>query len=249
MRALVVDDEKPARDELIYMLNSINDFKLIEETDDGQKAIKLITDNNYDVVFLDIQMPSINGLEVAKYLIDNLDELPYIIFVTAYDKYAVDAFRINAVDYLLKPFSEERLREAVQRINPKNVPLEETIDKIVSQITDDQVKKIPVNSKKGRIRLLDVESIIVAYTEDNKTYLKSTEGDYEINLSLKELENLLERENFFRCHRSYLVNLCYIKEVIPWFKGKYHIILDTEEEMEIPVGRTRIEEFKKQFNL
>ncbi|ACL69798.1 LytR/AlgR family response regulator transcription factor [Halothermothrix orenii] len=251
MQALVVDDEAPARNELIFMLeNSKVNFR-VREADNGKKALELVNNHNFDVIFLDIQMPSLTGLEVAAEIL-KVEDKPEIVFVTAYDEYAIKAFELNAVDYLLKPFSRKRFEETINRVmsHSKKDRIKDTIkiNKAISQLTP-ELKRIPVNSKRGRIKLLKPSEIYYATTEGGKVFITSEEGVFEFANGLKELEEMLNLPQFFRCHRSYLVNLSKVKELIPWFKGNYYLIINDESEEEIPVGRTRVNELKKKLNL
>ncbi len=247
--ALVVDDEAPARDELVFMLNNTGKVSVIAEASNGKEALKMIEEKKPDVVFLDIQMPYMSGLEVAEKLLKT-DNLPQIVFVTAYNQYAIKAFDLNAVDYLLKPISEERLNISIERLvkESEREYIDEKLSKVINQLLP-KPKKIPVHSKKGRIRLIDPSVIILAFTNEGRVFVKTDEGDFETSYTLRELEEMIQDPNFFRCHRCNLVNINRIKEIIPWFKGNYRLVLETEDEMEIPVGRTKIEELKRFLHL
>ncbi len=250
LQTVVVDDEAPARDELIYMLSEIDDIVVSGQAASGKKALKLVKEERPDVVFLDIQMLGMSGLEVSRRLITSQEIIPKIVFVTAYDEYAIEAFELNAVDYLLKPFSEERLQKTIQRliVSDEDYLLTSKINNVLSCLSE-SVNKIPVDSEKGRIKLITSEDINVAFTENGEVFVKTKQGRFRVNFTLKKLEQMIDKSYFFRCHRGFLVNLNQVEEIVPWFKGKYTLILAGEDKLKIPVGRTKADELKRRLNI
>ena len=253
---MIVDDEKMARSELSYLLDKDDRFQLKDEAENGKKAISLLREKDYQLIFLDIKMPGFSGMEIAR-LLKEFKNPPEIVFTTAYDEYAVEAFKLAAIDYLLKPINEERFRETLERVwerlsekekgNEVDNKLEDFLEAFQSTNSDDTLCKIPVEENE-RYRLIDYEEIYYFSTADKKVKVHTEKESYLTNLKLKELEERLP-SNFFRIHRSYIVNLDMIKEVIPWFKGKYQIVLADSIEHEIPVSRTKVDKLNKLLNL
>ena len=254
LRTIIVDDEAPARRELEFLLTEIDAIKLIGEAQNGISALKLIKKERPDLVFLDIQMPGKSGLEVADEVKD-IDSAPQIIFLTAYDQYALEAFKVNAINYILKPYQEEEVQEAIKRIQdlyPGQQNLEEKITDLVDELTTDttktEVNKLPVKTARGRIKLLEYNEIIYFHTKSKKVYAVSDQQEYEVEENLSELEEKLGTD-FFRVHRSYIVNLTKIEEVIPWFKGKYQVVMAGENNKKIPVSRSKVKTLQQIFDL
>ncbi|OCL26536.1 hypothetical protein U472_11130 [Orenia metallireducens] len=255
IRTIIADDEFPARSELEFLLEGIDDIQLIATAEDGIQALELIQKKSPDLVFLDIQMGGKTGLEVAKELM-GLEKEPIIVFVTAYDEYALDAFTVNAVDYLLKPYEEERLLKLINRI--KNLYFKEQfignkltnlIEKIGEESKNPRIDKLAVKTNKGNLKLLEYNEIILSYTHDSRVYVKTYDKEYQIDLCLSELEDRLSEANFLRVHRSYLINLNKIKEIIPWFKGKYQVLMGDDREMEVPVSRSKVKDLQRIFGI
>jgi two-component system LytT family response regulator/two-component system response regulator LytT len=255
IRTIIADDEFPARSELEFLLEGIDDIQLVGVAEDGIQALELIKEKSPDLVFLDIQMGGKTGLEVAKELMD-LELEPIIVFITAYDEYALDAFTVNAVDYLLKPYEEERLIKLINRIKPlyfKEQAIEEKLTDLIEKIRDkgriSKIEKLAVRTNKGNLKLLEYNDIILLYTHDSKVYVKTYDQEYQIDLSLSELEDRLKQAEFLRVHRSYLINLNKIKEIVPWFKGKYQVLMGDDRQMEVPVSRAKVKDLQKVFGI
>lgn len=255
IRTIIADDEFPARSELEFLLEGIDDIQLVGVAEDGIQALELIKEKSPDLVFLDIQMGGKTGLEVAKELMD-LELEPIVVFVTAYDEYALDAFTVNAVDYLLKPYEEERLVKLINRIKPlyfKEQAIEEKLTDLIEKIRDkgriSKIEKLAVRTNKGNLKLLEYNEIILLYTHDSKVYVKTYDQEYQIDLSLSELEDRLKQAEFLRVHRSYLINLNKIKEIVPWFKGKYQVLMGDDRQMEVPVSRAKVKDLQKVFGI
>jgi two-component system LytT family response regulator/two-component system response regulator LytT len=256
IRALVVDDERPARNELIYLIKKIGGIEVCGEASSAREALKKIAELQPQLVFLDIQMEPVNGIVLARKIMED-PYPPFIVFATAYDKYAVEAFEINAIDYILKPFSEGRIRTTIERIVDKinenkahNVKNKEQLLELLEKITVKKTfEKIPV-WQGDRIILLDPEDIVFLVTTEGKnTVLKTAMGEYESSYSIGEMEERLPSSLFFKPHRSFLINLNYIKEIEPWFHNTYQLVMKHYEHEKIPVSRNRVQEFKKAINL
>ena len=254
LQTIIVDDEAPARNELDYLLTEIKEVELIGEADNGIAALRLIKEEQPDLVFLDIEMPGKNGLEVAEEL-QKMKQPPQIIFLTAYDQYALDAFKVNAINYILKPYETDEVYEAiaqVQELYPEQELLEEKLTAVMNELSDDnkkqEVDKLPVITARSRIKLLEYEKIIYIHTKAKKVYAVTKDKEYEVDNNLTELEEKLSSD-FFRVHRSYIVNLTEIEEVIPWFKGKYQVVMADNNNQKIPVSRSKVKTLQEIFDL
>ena len=188
IRALIIDDERYAREELIYLLKQFDQIKVIGEVEQGENAVIKVLEQEPDVVFLDVEMPKMNGIEVAKAL-TKLKHVPLIIFATAYPKFAAEAFRINAIDYLLKPYEIEQLTQAVDRVTQRLFPKE-------ASANVQKIGKLPIE-KEGEIDYIFVRDIIYIYPEGKISIITTGKQQYEVKSSLKELESRLEPFNFF----------------------------------------------------
>ena len=251
-RCLIVDDEMPAREELKYILNSTKDVEVIGEASHGMEALELIDKLRPDIVFLDIQMPQMSGIDVARKLLHK-EHRPMIVFVTAYNKFAVEAFEVNAIDYLLKPISDERLKDSLNKINERRQK-EKDIDELSKLI--EYFKKNTKEPPQQRISLyhedilipLETKEIIYATIEDKKTIIISNKGKFETNYTLNELMDELDPSMFFRTHKSYIVNLNFIESIEPWFNSTFNINLRNNKE-KIPVSRNYAKSFKEVMNI
>lgn len=234
---LIADDEAPAREELSYMIGRLMDFEVIGVASSGSQAVFLIKELHPQVVFLDIQMPGLNGLEVSKAL-SSADPKPLVVFVTAYDEYALNAFDVEAVDYLLKPVSDARLLKTARRLKELMQPkLAEKIETmLLEHQKEERLKRIPVE-KNGRIKLLEPGEIVCFFADQGYIIARTRTGDFITNFTLNELEEKINHNIFFRCHKSYIINLDYIKEIIPWTYSSYKLIMNNNDE--IPVSRQK----------
>lgn len=256
IRCIIVDDEQPALDELAYILSKIEDVEVVASSSSASKALKEIRTKKPDLVFLDIRMPVQNGFHVAQ-KVSTFDKPPVIIFATAFDRYAVRAFDENAIDYVLKPFSEDRIRKSIERAKDvisskgKAVTIRE-LDTLMESVskTRKSVVRISVENK-GRILLLDPDNIFFCKSEEKKIFINTQNNQFVCHSvsSLNELEKILINHPFFRTHRAYIVNLSYVKEVIPWFNGRYLLNMSDEKSTEIPVSRKRARNFKKKLGI
>ena len=252
--ALIVDDEQLAREELAYLLKDV-DVDVVAQGKNGVEAVNLIKELAPDLVFLDVQMPGVDGFGVIKKLLDKRVPLPQIVFATAYDQYAVKAFEVNAVDYLLKPFDKKRVAQAVEKARQKleSSPAADQIGTIVKLLEQQQQQpraaKVLLKSA-GRLFLVDQKDICYASIEDGVITVVATNMEGQSNCrTLEELLDSLDPNMFWRAHRSYLVNINRIKEVVPWFKSSYQLRMDDKKQTEIPVSRAQTKRLRELFGL
>lgn len=241
IKVMIVEDEQFALDELTYMLQGEEDIHLCPNATTGEQVLDLYFKHRPDVLFLDIEIPIITGVEVAKRILNSATEVPLIVFTTAYDAYAVEAFEIEAVDYLLKPFDLARLQYALKRIRKR---LNQVKEKRLSTFAENS--KLLLNDGE-KMLVVAPEDILYAVTNNRFIEIHTTEKTIQANMSLQELEKRLQHKPFFRTHRSYLVNLDYIEEVQPWFNGAYNIILKGKKDAIIPISRNAKKDFFKKF--
>ena len=235
LKALVVDDEAPARSELRYLLGEAGGVEIVGEAGNAVEALQLIKAIPYDVIFLDIQMPGLSGVQLAEALSAH-PRPPAIIFVTAHSEHAVKAFEVKATDYLVKPVELDRLKQAIQRLEP------------VAEQAPARVERIPVE-KAGKKLLVSVEDILYVMAKDDYSYLYTETDRYLSTISLAQLEAKLEPVGFFRIHRRYLVNLSRVKEVVPMYGGTLLLTLADAAATQIPVSRRRVPALKKALGL
>lgn len=257
LSAVIVDDEQLARDELAYLLKNIGNVDVVAQGKNGVEAINLIREHNPDLLFLDVQMPGLDGFGVIKKLLDKKVHLPKIVFATAFDQYAVKAFEVNAVDYLLKPFDSQRVAQAVQKARGKletNGASSDRIETLFRMLESQkpQTSKILLKAA-GRLFLVNQKDICFASIEDGlitvvTSGISGMEGQSNCR-TLEELMDTLEPALFWRTHRSYLVNINRIKEVVPWFKSSYQLRMDDKKQTEIPVSRAQTKRLRELFGL
>ena len=237
MRVLVVDDEELARARIKELLADIPDVEVAGEAENGLRAVDAVGELTPDVVILDIQMPGMDGFEV----VEALTRAPLVIFATAFDEYAIKAFEVNSVDYLLKPISKERLGEAIERARSllDDTPqLDDQMARLAGLIRSREVRRLPV-AKGKKIVLIDLDDIVWIGVEDELVFVHTACEKYMANVTMAELESRLDPRAFFRSHRSSIVNLNHIKEIVPWFSGKYKIVVDDEKKSELVLSRAR----------
>lgn len=261
LKALIVDDEYPARQELRFALSNFDNIEIVGEAANAQEAMALIKALDYQVLFLDISMPGMTGLELGA-AIQELPRQPHIIFVTAYDEYAVQAFEVNAVDYLLKPVEHGRLKKAIDKvvkITQEGLTGAEAAagssdiiapegDLRVSGAPPGQgqikIDRIPAE-KQGKTVLVAESDIFFAFTEQDYIYIKTFADKLFTRFTLKELEARLNPSVFFRTHRCYLVNLHKVREIVPFFNGTYNLVVEDKENSEVPVSRAQAKKLRK----
>ncbi len=249
MNTLIIDDEKPARDELAFLLRSFPDVSVVAQGKNGLEAVALIKEHDPDLVFLDVQMPGLDGFGVIQKLMDRKLRMPHIVFATAYESYAVQAFEVNAVDYILKPFDKQRLARAVQRaqrIVGSHVSPSERLETLMTQLgTRTQPVKLLVKSQ-GRLLLVDAADMVCASIEDGTITICTRELEGTSNYrTIEDLAETLDPERFWRPHRSHLVNINHIKEVLPWFKSSYMLKMADKRQSEVPVSRAQTKRLRE----
>ncbi|QNI35984.1 LytR/AlgR family response regulator transcription factor [Edaphobacter albus] len=272
LTALIIDDEPLARQELQYLLEHAGGVEILAQGTNGIEAVDLIRTHRPDVVFLDVQMPGLDGFGVLKKLLDRKVPLPQVVFATAYNQYAVRAFEVNAVDYLLKPFdrkrvmqtlekAQERLASHAERSNGNQVSAapdtESKLDALL-RLVEEQAQTPTARQHTGKVivraqnRLLLVdqkEICFAAIDEGTITVVTPTVEGHSNCRTLEELQDQLDPEAFWRAHRSFLVNIQHIREVVPWFKSSYQLRMDDPKKTEIPVSRAQTKRLKELFNL
>jgi two-component system, LytTR family, response regulator LytT len=235
IRAMIAEDELMARKELLYLLKDEKDIILTPHAETGEQLIQLYTEHKPDVIFLDVEMPGFTGVEAAKYITEIADaNLPLFIFTTAYDEYALDAFEIEAVDYLLKPYDEVRFKKAMMRIRKS----------YASRAGEETKEEVKVTASKllvddgERMVVLSPDSIYYAVPNNRLLEIHTEDKVIMSRMTLQELEEKLSGLHFFRAHRSYLVNLNHVLEITPWFNGTSNLTLKNKEKTVIPVSRS-----------
>jgi two-component system LytT family response regulator/two-component system response regulator LytT len=257
INTIIVDDEKPAREELAYLLKAFPDINLIGQGKNGVEAVALIKEHSPDLVFLDVQMPGLDGFGVLKKLVEKKMKVPHVVFATAFDHYAVQAFDVNAVDYVLKPFDKARISKAIQRarreIEAHTSPTER-LERLVSQLgAAKQSAGPPVKvlvKAQQKMLLVDGEDIAWASIERGAISVMARDVEGSSNYrTLEELDAALQSESFWRPHRSFLVNIHFIKEVMPWFNATFMLKMNDKKQTEIPVSRSQIKRMRELFKI
>ena len=257
INTIIVDDEKPAREELAFLLKAFPEISLIGQGKNGVEAVNLIKEHNPDLVFLDVQMPGLDGFGVLQKLVERKLKVPHVVFATAFDHYAVQAFDVNAVDYVLKPFDKARLSKAITKAKKEieaHTSTTERLEQLVSQLSapqsnSTQPSKILIRSQQ-RMLLVDAEDLIFASIEGGliSVTAKDLEGSSNYR-TLEELHATLDSDSFWRPHRSFLVNIHHIKEVVPWFKSSFMLKMNDKKSSEIPVSRQQTKRLRELFKL
>ncbi len=250
LRAVLVDDERLASDELAYMLREFPDVEVVGTARNGLEAVELLETVEADLVFLDVQMPGLNGLGVIRKLRERGVPLPRFVLVTAYDHYAVEAFQHEALDYLLKPVERDRLALTLERARRA------IFGKTKAAMAEPPPARPPAQRTKLLIRannrnfIVDANDVIYATIQDGVITVVSTRIEGQSNYrTIEELQANLDPEIFWRVHRSYLVNINRIKEVIPWFKSSYQLRMDDRNQTEIPVSRVQTKRLRSLLKL
>ena len=283
LSALIIDDEQLARDELKYLLDSVGDVNVVGQGANGIEAVELIEEHRPDLVFLDVQMPGLDGFAVIRKLIEHnrtkagvppgrdTGPLPQIVFATAYDQYAVRAFDVNAVDYLLKPFDLNRVVQAVERAKNRiagsnssalngsvhaETPIESQLEALLRLLKHPQSSdRAPQPAKivvQTQNRLLLVSQSDICFAAIDEGVIRIVTRTFEGHSKCRTLEELLEQldpAHFWRAHRGYVVNIDHIREVVPWFKSSYQLRMNDKAQTEIPVSRTQTKRLRELFNL
>lgn len=273
--ALIIDDEQLARDELAYLLQAAPDIEVLAHGANGIEAVELIEEHHPDLVFLDVQMPGLDGFGVIQRVMDRHRklrdhqgwQLPQFIFATAYDQYAVRAFDVNAVDYLLKPFDRGRVDKALERVRSRiagdaaatqtESPIESQLDALLHLLKNGQqgsgrgAQPAKLIVQAGS-RLLLVDQAEICFAEINEGVIRVVTQQFEGQSKCRTIEELLDQLDpalFWRAHRSFVVNINQIREVVPWFKSTYQLRMNDKKQTEIPVSRAQTKRLRELFNL
>ena len=279
LRALVIDDEQLAREELRYLLESAGNVQVLDEATNGIEALEKIQRHKPDVIFLDVQMPGLDGFALIRHLREHEQTapLPQIIFATAFDHYAVRAFDVNAVDYLLKPFDPQRIAQAIDRTRARlaeqrgedraspdragqdqagqDRPREAEITALLEILERHRSSAQQKTSKlivqvQSRLLLVDQAEICFASIDDGtiRVVTPTIEGESKCR-TLEDLLELLDSQIFWRAHRGYVVNINHIREVVPWFKSSYQLRMNDRARTEIPVSRAQTRRLRELFRI
>ena len=247
IRALIAEDEEPARERLRRALEKMPEITVVAEACDGGQAVDLIRAHKPDLLLLDVQMPVLNGFEV----LEQLERPPVVVFTTAYDRYAIRAFEVHAIDYLLKPYGRERLREAILRAI-KEIGTPERNAKRLTALLNDREEEAQhlhrVSVKEGRgYRVVPVDEIEFFRAEEGLVFVYQGGARSLIDTTLTQLEKQLNPDRFYRVHRNAIANLNRIERVVPWGQGKLSVLYPGDQRLF--VGRTRHHEFKRRLGL
>jgi len=259
LRTLVVDDEQLAREELCFLLEQAGDIEIVGQAGDGPSGLRLAGELKPDLLFLDVQMPGLTGFEVARRLVQ-ADIVPQVVFVTAFDQYAVDAFTVNAVDYLLKPVDLDRLELTLDKVRRRRVvpdqasklPLSpEDLERVIAAVQTRQGRREQLALRAGeRFILVQADEIIHASLVDDAILVVTNTVSGTSNYrTLDELSARLDPTVFWRVHRSHLVNITKIKEIVPWFSRNYLLKMRDPKATEIPVSRTQTRRLREYLQL
>jgi len=296
LTALIIDDEPLARQELQYLLDRAGDVTVLAQGTNGIEAVDLIRTHKPDVIFLDVRMPGLDGFAVLKKVLalDKKFKLPQVVFATAFDQYAVKAFEVNAVDYLLKPFDTKRVLKTIEKVRARAAEeaggaeepapvstggalkgmvagAEAKLDALLRMMEEQahagnghasgagsgshaiagagRSGKVVVRAQ-SRLLLADQKDVCFAAIDEGRISVvtKNVEGDSNCR-TLEELMEQLDPEQFWRAHRSFVVNIQHIREVVPWFKSSYQLRMDDRKQTEIPVSRSQTKRLRELFNL
>jgi two-component system LytT family response regulator/two-component system response regulator LytT len=252
LTAVVADDEQLARDELCFLLSRMDGVEIVSQASDGVHAFEEIARLTPDVAFLDVQMPGLTGFEVARRLLEDGIDLA-VVFVTAYDHRAIEAFEVNAVDYVLKPVEPARLEQAVGRVRKRRTgqPLNDQLERLVRMMAGQKDRRNQVAVKVAeRIVLVQADDIIYAsLAEDSISIVTGQVSGTSNYRTLDELQARLDPEVFWRVHRSHLVNINKIKEIVPWFSRNYILRMRDAKATEIPVSRSQTRRLREYLKL
>jgi two-component system, LytTR family, response regulator LytT len=254
LSTIVVDDEQLACDELSFLLQDFPEIDVIATGSNGLQAMDLIRKMEPDLVFLDVNMPGLDGMGVVRQLREKGVELPHVIFVTAYDQYAVEAFRLEALDYLLKPVDKVRLAESVERarraMQERKVPEVSVAGTAAAPASQSAPRNKLAVRCNNRHFIVDANEVIYATIDNGLITLFTTNLEGHSNYrTIEDLQAALDRDQFWRVHRSYLVNINRIKEVVPWFKSSYQLRMDDKKHTEVPVSRVQTRRLRELFKL
>ncbi|QXM07087.1 LytR/AlgR family response regulator transcription factor [Crassaminicella indica] len=230
MKCIIVEDEYPSREELKYFIKEYSAIEIVEEFEDALSALKFLEKNNVDVIFLDINMPNLDGMTFSK-LVAKFKERPKIVFITAYKEYAVEAFEVHAFDYILKPYSKERMIHLLKKLEDQEENRGYKRDKIIL-------------CKNEKMIVVDWMDIYYCEAHERETIVYTKDEKYIAKMNISQFLEKIPKDKFYRSHRSYILNLDKIQEIIPWFNNTYNVKLEDLDAI-IPVSRNKIKEFRK----
>jgi two-component system response regulator LytT len=268
LTALIIDDEPLARQELLYLLQSVEGVEVVAQGTNGIEAVELVRAHRPDVLFLDVQMPGLDGFAVLKKLLDKKTGFLQVVFATAFDQYAVRAFEVNAVDYLLKPFDRKRVLKTIEKVRARiaakagleisanDAPTTDARLEELLRLVETRTQPVRTHTGKvivraqGRLLLVDQREICFVTIEGGaiSVVTRGVEGQSNCR-TLEELMEQLDTDAFWRVHRSYIVNIQHIREVVPWFKSSYQLRMGDPKKTEIPVSRAQTKRLRELFNL
>ncbi len=249
--AILVDDEKLALDELVYQLQKYPDIEITATASNGLEAVKLIEDMEPDLVFLDVQMPGLDGMGVIRALKEKQIPLPYIVMATAFDQYAVEAFRLEALDYLLKPVEADRLEITVERARRIIAERQKAAQPEAPVVPKPALQRTKLLVRSGqRNFVVDAADVVYATIDDGLITVVTAQMEGQSNYrTIEELQSNLDPDVFWRVHRSFLVNINRIREVIPWFKSSFQLKMDDKKQTEVPVSRAQAKRLRAYLKL
>lgn len=229
MNCIIVDDELPSILELNYFIENFSSIRVLGQFDDSIKALEYVQRHSVDIVFLDINMPKLDGMAFSR-VVSTLEIKPIFVFITAYSEHAIEAFEVAAFDYILKPYSEQRIIRALQRLE-SCTSVKCRNDKLTLW-------------KNDKLSVLEIDDILYCEAHEHEVHVHTKEDEFRVSSSISDFHKKLPQDKFFRCHRSYIVNINKIREIIPWFNNTYMLKLQGLDS-EIPVSRQNIIYFKQ----
>lgn len=244
-KVLIADDEEHVCSEMRYIIGQDKRVEIVKVCTAGDEAMDAICAIEPDIVFLDINMPKLNGIQLGRYLKAS-KRPPYLVYITAYSEYAVEAFKVGAKGYLLKPFSETDVKEQLD-LALQQISTQAQVKGLRNLTQAASSARIAVELD-GKYQLLEQQLILMAFAQKRSVFLQVGEKSYLSRFSLSELEVRLQPEMFLRCHRNYIVNLTHIIEVQPWFNGTYLLQLD-DNKTQVPISRAHVSQIKALFNM
>ena len=248
IKCVIIDDEKPARDEISFLVKEHGGFDILGIYDSAKSFLENLSNLDMDLLFVDINMPGMTGIELVEHL--RMHHMTvHVVFITAYDDFAIKAFELHAVDYLLKPVSADRMSDCLSRVTEhlNDHSYDEKFSQLMNKISKSKSEHISFH-KDGKIVPIKLTDIIYIKAENKGTYVKTLKGSFNTSIQLREFEKRLMEEDFFKCHRSYLINLSYIEHIEPWFNRTYQVDLTSCEE-KIPISRNYVQDFKDLMNI
>lgn len=244
MKCIIVEDEFPAREELKYFIKNYSEIEIVNEFENGIDVLRFIQENSIDVIFLDINIPMLDGILLAK-TINKFKDKPKIVFISAYKEYAVEAFELEAFDYVLKPYSDDRIINTLKKLQESNKKL---IKNELDMEDKNDIQDTITMWKNDKMVVLNFDDIYFCEARERETIVYTKENEYIARSSISEFLKNLPKNQFFKTHRSYIVNIHKIKEIIPWFNSTYMLKFN-DIKKEIPVSRSNIKEFRHIMNI